>query len=62
MSAEQTEDSDTTKTVVLDNEVHTALKGLANIRDSSITKVTDEVIRSNEDVQQELQLLEERRS
>ena len=62
MSEADTEESDTTKTVVLDNDVHTALKGLANIRDSSITAVTDEVLRSSEAVQKELRLLEERRS
>lgn len=62
MSEADTEESDTTKTVVLDNDVHTALKGLANIRDSSITAVTDEVLRSNENVQKELRLLEKRRS
>jgi len=62
MSQSDETDEQPIKTVVIDNGLHTAVKRLSDLEDMSIQATVDEIIRSDEDIQEELDIIEERRS
>lgn len=62
MSQSDADDEQTIKTVVIDNGLHTAVKRLSDLEDMSIQDTVDEIIRSDDDIQEELQIIAERRN
>ena len=51
-----------TKTVVIANDLHTAVKRLSDLEDDSIQNTVDGILRGDNDVQEELRIIEERRA
>lgn len=60
MSQSTESDSQPIKTVVIDNGLHTAVKRLSDLEDMSIQDTVDEIIRGDNDIQEELRIIEER--
>lgn len=56
------QDEQTTKTVVVENDVHTAVKRLSDLEDMSIQATVDDILRTDDDVQEELDIIQERRA
>lgn len=56
------ESEQTTKTVVVDNDVHKAIRHLSDDEDMSIQDTVDKVLREHDSVQEWVDLLEKRDS
>jgi hypothetical protein len=56
------EDEQPTKTVVIANDLHTAVKRLSDLEDDSIQDTVDSILRDDDDIQEELRIIEERRA
>lgn len=56
------EDEQPTKTVVIANDLHTAVNRLSDLEDDTIQETVDKILRNNGDIQEELRIIEERRS
>lgn len=55
------DDETAIKTVVIQNDLHTAVKRLSDLKDDSIQDTVDSILRDDEDIQEELRIIEERR-
>lgn len=62
MSQDDENDEPPIKTVVIENGLHTAVKRLSDLEDMSIQETVDTILRSDDDIQEELRIIEERRS
>lgn len=62
MSQDEEAGEQPTKTVVIENDLHTAVKRLSDLEDDSIQDTVDGILRSDDDIQEELQIIEERRA
>jgi len=49
-----------TKTVVIENDIHTAVKRYSDLLDESIQDTVDDILRSDENIQEEIRIIEER--
>lgn len=54
------ETQETTKTVVVANDVHKAIRRLSDLEGDSIQDTVDEILRKHDGVQEEMELLEKR--
>jgi hypothetical protein len=60
MSQDEEDEEQSTKTVVISNDLHTAVNRLSDLRGESIQSTVDSILRSDSEVQEELRIIEER--